>query len=569
MTIEFDTADKRLPVTILSGFLGSGKTTMLQNILKSKDTSLKCAVIVNDMGAINIDANLIKRSQVIQQEEKLLEMQNGCICCTLRVDLLEEIANLAARGNINYLIIESSGISEPMQVAETFSYEFSTAMSDEIEDLGFDENAAVPEGVKKILLEGGLTKVSRLDTCVTVVDAFNFFANFNTADFLSDRYQDVDAQDERNITDLMIDQIEFSNVIVVNKCDMVTKDTCNRIERVIQKLNPTAKVLMTTQAKIDLKEILNTKMFDFEQASLGAGWLRSLFELTTREVNGKMKKVPKPETEEYGVSSCVFRSRKPFHPKRLFEMISEKFVLIQDSYEEEDEEDDEDEEDKDKNEKDKKEKEKTEKEEDSKEADWNDCDEELSPEEEKKRHAQKIENKAKDPVFKGLLRSKGTLWLATRNSVMGEWSQAGGILTIKGGPTWYCEQDESDLPDDPALLKSIFQDFKGEWGDRRQEIVLIGENLKSGAVQAAFEAALLTDKEMKKWTKIMRNKKLDEDERDEKLFETFEDGWEMWPIMDEGDNEDDDDDDDDEDEDEDEKEEEKKEKSEVKKKAKK
>lgn len=502
-------SDPRLPVTIFSGFLGSGKTTMLQNILKSKDTSLKCAIIVNDMGAINIDASLIKRSQVVQQEEKLLEMQNGCICCTLRVDLLEQIAQLAESGSVNYVIIESSGISEPMQVAETFSQEFTSAVADEIE-----ETEGMSENVKKILMQGGLTKISRLDTCVTVVDAFNFFANFNTADYLSDRYKDVQEEDERNITDLMIDQIEFSNVIVVNKCDMVDKTTCTRINSIIQKLNPTAKVIMTTRSKIETRQILNTKMFDFEKASVGAGWLRSLFELTPKQVNGKMKKVPKPDTEEYGVSSCVFRSRKPFHPKRLWELLVEKFVIIQDAYGEEDEDEDMD---------------------DASDADEDEDDEEeeeeLTPEQEKAKHAAKIAAKQSDPVFAPLLRSKGTLWLATRAASMGEWSQAGGILTIKGGPAWYCEQDPTELPDDPDVLKSVMANFEGPWGDRRQELVLIGENMDHARITAALEKALLTDKEMKKWAKIMQDKKLDEDARDDKLFELFEDGWEMWPII--------------------------------------
>jgi G3E family GTPase len=235
---------------------------------------------------------------VSQSKEKLVQLQNGCICCTLRGDLLEELVRLARTDAVQYVVIESTGISEPMQVAETFTTEFSNMMLEQ-ENVA-DGQAENTEILKEIAEIGGLHKLARLDTTVSVIDAFNLFANFSTSEFLSDRYgsDQIIPEDERTITDLMVDQIEFADVIIVNKIDSIDHKTKERVLALVKKLNPSAKVLEAKYSKIDVKEIINTNMFTFEKAATGAGWLRSLHELTMREINGTSKMVPKPETEE-------------------------------------------------------------------------------------------------------------------------------------------------------------------------------------------------------------------------------------------------------------------------------
>lgn len=373
---------------VLSGFLGSGKTTLINSMLLNNQ-NLKIALIVNDIGEVNIDAELIRKAglSVSQTTENVVEISNGCICCTLRDDLLIEVKKIVSLNKYDYLVIESSGISEPIPVAQTFTFDEGTSDS--------------------------LVNITKLDCMVTTVDVSTFNDIVGKGQTLIDVGLELDSNDTRSMAGLLIEQVEFANVLLLTKTDLVTEQQLHATKILLNKLNPSAKLVESIKGKIDFKHILNTNLFDFDSAQAQAGWIAEL-----------AKPIHKPESEEYGITSFVYRAYQPFDETKLYQAFKSK-------------------------------------------------------------------------LFKGIVRAKGYYWLSKDSARVYEFSQSGRNLEYGGSVGyWWAAINMEDWPKDPAYVQRIIDNFKepvDKVGDRRQELVFIGQNLESALIIEELNNCLIKD----------------------------------------------------------------------------
>ncbi|CAG8999779.1 MAG: Putative metal chaperone YciC [Candidatus Celerinatantimonas neptuna] len=380
--------NKALPVTVLSGFLGAGKTTVLSHILNNRQGK-KVAVIVNDMSEINIDSSILANEVTLNHhEEKLVEMSNGCICCTLREDLLIEVSHLAKSNQFDYLLIESTGISEPLPVAETFTFT--------------DEDGS------------SLADLATLDTMVTVVDAVNFIQDYETAQNLTQIGESIDDGDNRSVSDLLIEQVEFADVILISKIDLVEASKLDHLIAILKTLNTTARLTPIQNGEVDVSDVLGTGLFNFEQASQAPGWLK--------ELRGEHV----PETEEYGISSFSYVARRPFHPKKFYDFLHNTQTIGK------------------------------------------------------------------------LLRSKGYFWLATQPEFAGQWSQAGGMARYGQAGLFWKAVPKEYWPESREQLEAIQKNWVEPFGDMRQELVFIGQDLNQEQIIESLNQCLLDEEELLK-----------------------------------------------------------------------